>query len=286
VVCNKRTIESLIKAGAFDSLGQPRRALVEIHEKAVDSVLGLKKQEAVGQDSLFGGLDDAPASATFSGVTIADDAREWDQKVKLNFEREMLGLYVSSHPLDGAETLLARNRDVSIAELLDSGRTEGFVGIAGLITSLQRKITKQGNTWAIVTVEDHDASLEVLFFPNQYVLFQEQLAEDTCVAISGSIKDRDGVINLNAQDLKQLELTSVDKGQPVVLQVPERRLTPEKIKELKRILEIHPGSQPVQLNLISADKIIRYALPAYRVNTGNGFFSELKSLFGPSVLAA
>ncbi|NUP49788.1 MAG: DNA polymerase III subunit alpha [Catenulispora sp.] len=284
VVCNKRTIESLIKAGAFDSLGHPRRALVEVHERAVDSIVGLKKQEAIGQDSLFGGLDDDGPAASFGGVEIRPDAPEWDQTVKLNFEREMLGLYVSSHPLDGAEMLLARNRDVSIAELLESGRTEGFVGLCGLITSVTRKITKQGNTWAIITLEDHDAAVEVLFFPNQYQLYADYLREDECVAISGSIKERDGSLNLSGQDLKPLELAGLDSAQTVVMQVPARRINETSIRELRRILEAHPGSQPAQLNVIGTDAIVRYALPAFPVNTGNGFFSDLKMLFGPSVI--
>jgi len=160
-----------------------------------------------------------------------------------------------------------------------------FVGVAGLITAVTRKITKQGNTWAIINLEDHDASLEVLFFPNQYQLFAEELREDSCVAISGSIKDRDGSINLNAQEMKPLELAGLDKAQSVVLQVPERRLTDAAVKELRRILEIHPGSQPVQINVICPDRIMRYSLPGFPVDTGNGFISDLKMLFGPSVLA-
>ena len=113
VVCNKRVIESLIKAGAFDSFGHPRKGLALIHEQAVDSVIDIKRNEAIGQDSLFGG--DEEAEAAFE-VAIPD--AEWDKKTRLNFEREMLGLYVSDHPLLGVEHMIARDTDVSVAELM------------------------------------------------------------------------------------------------------------------------------------------------------------------------
>jgi DNA polymerase-3 subunit alpha len=159
VVCNKRTIESLVKAGAFDSLGHSRRGLVQVHEQAVDAVVSDKRQEAIGQDSLFGGLgdDDGPELSVVPEVPTA----EWDKKTLLSNEREMLGLYVSDHPLFGVEHLLARAADCSISALTgDDGRPDGAnVTIAGMISSLQRKLTKNGNPWAIATVEDLDGAI-------------------------------------------------------------------------------------------------------------------------------
>src|SRR5215471_13102659 len=119
VVCNKRVIESLVKAGAFDSFGHPRKGLMLIHEQAVDSVIDIKRNEAIGQDSPFGG--DAEADAAFE-VAIPD--AEWDKKTRLNFEREMLGLYVSDHPLLGVEHIIARDTDISLAELMGSGGSD------------------------------------------------------------------------------------------------------------------------------------------------------------------
>lgn len=168
-VCNKRVIESLIKAGAFDSLEHPRKGLVMVHEQAVDAVIDIKKNEAHGQDSLFGGLDDEEGSDAFS-VTVPD--MEWDKKTKLDFEREMLGLYVSDHPLAGTERLLSRNRDTTIAELLESGRDDrGDVKVCGLVTKVDKRVNKAGNLWAILTVEDMDAAVECLFFPRSYELY-------------------------------------------------------------------------------------------------------------------
>src|SRR5579872_2510394 len=157
LVCNKRVIESLVKAGAFDSFAHPRKGLVLIHEQAVDSVIDLKRNEAIGQDSLFGG--DEEAEAAFE-VAIPDS--EWDKKTRLNFEREMLGLYVSDHPLLGVEHILARDTDIALAELMSAGDEQGgdedrpaqapvpggrgegqIVKIGGIVSGVTRKVTKQ-----------------------------------------------------------------------------------------------------------------------------------------------
>src|SRR6202012_5519454 len=120
VVCNKRVIESLIKGGAFDEFNHPRKGLVMVHEQAVDSVIDIKRNEAIGQDSLFGG--DEEAEAAFE-VAIPDS--EWDKKTRLNFEREMLGLYVSDHPLFGLEHVSAGDADLLRAELMSAGNVDG-----------------------------------------------------------------------------------------------------------------------------------------------------------------
>ncbi len=115
VACNKRAIDSLIRGGAFDSLGHTRKGLVKVAEAAVDAVMGVKRAAGIGQDDLFGTLDTGPEE-TF-GLQLDIDETEWGMKEKLAYERDMLGLYVSSHPLDGTERILARERDLSIAEL-------------------------------------------------------------------------------------------------------------------------------------------------------------------------
>ncbi|MGH3447710.1 MAG: DNA polymerase III subunit alpha, partial [Nocardioidaceae bacterium] len=140
-VCNKRVLESLCKAGAFDSLGYTRRALVAVHEGAADQYLDLKRNEAIGQDSLFGGLDDD----TFSSATVqVPTIEEWDKRTLLAYERDMLGLYVSDHPLNGLEHMLTQASDVTIGQLItDEERAEGgTVSVAGLITAVVRKTTK------------------------------------------------------------------------------------------------------------------------------------------------
>ena len=130
LVCNKRVIESLVKAGAFDDMKHRRRALVAIHETAVDQYVDIKSNEAIGQDSLFGGLDDEEAGIVGFGISVAiPDIDEWDKTTLLGHERDMLGLYVSDHPLLGLEHVLSNGTDCTIGQLLlDEERADGTHG--------------------------------------------------------------------------------------------------------------------------------------------------------------
>ncbi|MGH3389984.1 MAG: DNA polymerase III subunit alpha, partial [Actinomadura sp.] len=287
-VCNKRAIESLIKAGAFDSLGHHRKALLMIHEQAVDTVIDEKRNAAMGQDSLFGGLDEAGSAD--DGIAVAIPAGdEWDKSTLLGFEREMLGLYVSSHPLDGAERILERNRDHSLAELLAGARTEGMVKVAGIISKVDRKVTKQGSTWAVVLLEDLDASIEALFFPKSYTLYGPTLAHDLVVQITGRINERDGNLSIYAEDLTVLDVsTAQGKEPPVVIVLREERVDHGLVADLKRILQAHPGNAPVHLQLlrVGSRKGLLLDLDRFSVEPSSAFHGDIKSLLGATAIAS
>ena len=212
-VCNKRVVESLVKAGAFDGLDHPREGLFRVHEQAVDAVIGVKRNEAIGQDSLFGPAADVEVGAALE-VPIPD--AEWSPQVKLAFEREMLGLYVSSHPLDGAEALLERSRDCSIADILDGAGGAGTVRIAGIITSVTKKVTKQGNVWALVGIEDHDAAIEVACFPSTFQLYSTVLVADAVMSMTGKIRKQetsDGsvTVSFSAEQIEVLDVAAASR---------------------------------------------------------------------------
>jgi len=202
----------------------------------------------------------------------------------------MLGLYVSGHPLDGAERVLQRNRDTSIAELLASGRTEGDARIAGIIVSVDRRINKKsGNPWAIVTIEDLDASVEALFFPKTYEQFAGELAEDAAVSVRGRINDRDGTLSLFAQDLTTLDLAAIrnSSGPPVVIALHHDKITTELTAELKHILQSHPGATQVILRMErSGDAPVLMDLCDFPVQPSSSFMADIKSLLGATAIAA
>lgn len=290
VVCNKRTVESLIKAGAFDSLGHTRRQLLAAHEEAVDQVIGLKREEARGQFDLFAGLGgDGEDGGDGDGAGLSlvlPDLPEWDKHDLLAREREMLGLYVSDHPLFGLEHVLAGAADCTIAVLLaDEARQDGsFVTIAGLITGLQRKMTKQGKQWAIATVEDLEGAVEVMFFPQTYEAFAHQLAHDTVVVVRGRLSRRDDVPSLHAQELT-LPDTTVSEGGPVVIALTEARCTTPVVDRLKEVLQIHKGMTEVHLRLLTRDAPLTMRLDdGLRVTPSPSLFGDLKELLGPSCL--
>jgi DNA polymerase-3 subunit alpha len=284
VVCNKRTIESLVKAGAFDSLGHSRAGLVRVHEVYVDSLVDEKRKEAQGQDSLFGGFDDETTLAL--AVLPPIPSTEWEKREKLTFERDMLGLYVSDHPLFGVEHVLSQACDCSIAQLLaDESRPDGSsVTIAGMISGLQRKMTKNGNPWAIATIEDLEGSIEVMFFPQTYQTVSTVLAEDLIVTVRGRLNRRDDVPSLYASELTVPDVSEGPRG-PVVIAMPLVRCTPPVAERLKDVLATHPGVTEVHLRLTQSGKATLMRLDdRLRVTASPALFGDLKALLGPSCL--
>jgi DNA polymerase-3 subunit alpha len=285
-VCNKRVIESLAKAGAFDSLGHGRRALVAIHDGAVDQVLDQKRNEAIGQDSLFGGLEDS----SFESVTIqVPDLDEWDKQTRLGFEREMLGLYVSDHPLIGVEHVLRGASDVSIGSLVaDEERPEGSpVTVCGLITGLQRKQNKKGDIYAVISLEDLDGSISAMVFPSLYRQVSTLLLEDTVVVVKGKVRRRDDAFEVHATDVMTLDITPHDVTGPVVVTMSASRVAPPVVEQLKDVLATHPGLAEVHLRLTSSDRTMVMKLDdRLRVDPSASLRADLKALLGPGCLAS
>jgi DNA polymerase-3 subunit alpha len=282
VVCNKRVIESLVKAGAFDSMGHSRRALMSVYDSAIDSVLELKRNDERGQGSLWDDFDE-PDPVLMGSVP---DLPDWDKRTKLAFEREMLGLYVSDHPLQGLEHILAAERDIGIGELVtEDGPREGMVTIAGMITSVTRKTTKRGDIWAVLTVEDLEASVEVLLFPKTYDMVATVLATDTVVKVKGRVKVDDDTVSVNASELTLPDIAEAPSG-PVVISLPAVRCTPAVLDRLQEVLSSHPGTTEVRVRLLKADGTLVARLPRHRVTPSPPLMADLKALLGPSCLAS
>ena len=284
-VCNKRVVESLIKAGAFDSLGHTRKGLHFVHEQVVDSAVDIKRAEAVGQFDLFGGLD---ANDDNTLVTPPDiSVGEWDKRVLLAHERDMLGLYVSDHPLHGAERLLAQLTDRSIASLLIDERADGItVTLGGLITTVQRKTTKQGSSWAIVNLEDLEGSVEVMVFPQSYNQVSTLLIEDAVIIVRARVdrSDDDGV-RVVAMEITAPDFSEADAG-PVRLTMDVNRCIPPLIDRLKEILAVHPGTTEVNLHLTGGTHTTVLRLDdKLRVTPSPALYGDLKALLGPNCLS-
>ena len=286
MVCNKRVIESLVKAGAFDSLGHTRRGLMAVHAEAIDMVLETKRAEAIGQFDLFGSTDDADTAAFTSEVTIP--VGEWEKSTLLTHEREMLGLYVSDHPLFGVEHVLASQTDCSVAELMaDEERPDGStVTLGGLITSLQRKVTRQGNAYAIASVEDLEGVIEVMFFPSTYQVVAPHLHEDRIVLIKGRLNRREEVPKLMALEMSVPDLESAEARGPVVISLPVSRCVPPVVERLKEVLGAHPGTVEVHLQLQSGGRATVMRLDdGLRVRPSPALYADVKALLGQSSLS-
>jgi DNA polymerase-3 subunit alpha len=283
-VCNKRVVESLIKSGAFDSLGDTRKGLVQIHEQVVDAAVDIKRAEAHGQFDLFGGLDgDGDVSAIPREVPSIG---EWEKSVLLAHEREMLGLYVSDHPLHGAERLLAQLTDRTIASLMFDDRSEiSNATVGGLVTSVQRKTTKKGSPWAIVTLEDLEGSVDVMVFPQLYASVSTMLIDDSVIIVRAKVdhSDDDG-LRLVAMEVSQPDLTEAVSG-PVRLTMAAARCIPPLVEKLKEVLAAHPGTTEVHLHLTGGSRTTVLRLDdRLRVTPSPALYGDLKALLGPSCL--
>ncbi|MDQ1651116.1 MAG: polymerase subunit alpha, partial [Cryptosporangiaceae bacterium] len=285
VVCNKKTVESLIKAGAFDSLGHSRRGLLAVHADAIEAFMDTKRNEAIGQFDLFGSAFGEEGGGVEITVTPTIPDGEWDKTDLLAFEREMLGLYVSDHPLFGVEHLLSARADHTVAGLSDEGITDGkVVTVAGILSGVTRKVTKQGKSWALASLEDLEGAVEVLFFPNTYELVGQYLAEDAVVAVKGRVDKRDDVPRVMAMDLQILDVAAADSPRgPVIVAVPAPRCTPPMVERLREVLTTHPGTTDVHLQLQNGAQATVWRLgDQVRVNPSPALMADLKALLGPS----
>ncbi|MCU1404109.1 MAG: polymerase subunit alpha, partial [Glaciihabitans sp.] len=282
-VTNKRTVESLIKAGAFDSLGATRRALVEIHEDAVDSSVSVKRTEATGQAGFdFDSLFDEPQAAS-----LVPDRPEWAKKDKLAFERDMLGLYVSDHPLAGLEAPLAKHATASITDILggEIAKDGESVNVAGLITSVQHRTAKQsGNQYGMIVVEDFAAEITVMLMGKTYLEFASALVADSIVVVKGRVSVRDDGMNLHAVSMFTPDLGTGFGNGPLVLALQENRATTQVVGGLHEVLVRHAGTSEVRLKLIRGNTARVFEVP-YPVTVSADLYGELKTLLGPNCLA-
>ncbi|MEH3088592.1 MAG: DNA polymerase III subunit alpha [Microbacterium arborescens] len=283
-VSNKRTVESLIKAGAFDSLSSTRRALMEIHEDAVEAAVDAKRKAATGAigfdfDSLYDEAEEVmPAKVP--------ERPEWTKKDKLAFEREMLGLYVSDHPLAGLEIPLAKHASTSIHDLLASEDVQDGdqVTVAGLVTSVQHRVAKQsGNPYGMITVEDFDGEVTVMFMGKTYTEFQSMLVADSILVVRGRVSRRDDGLNLHGQSAFSPDLGSFDASGPLVLLLPEQRATESTVGELAAVLKRHQGDTEVSLKLHRGGTAKVFEVP-HPVRVTPDLYGELKGLLGPQCL--
>ncbi|MCI3949238.1 MAG: dnaE, partial [Acidimicrobiales bacterium] len=267
-VLNKRAMESLIKAGAFDALGHERRGLLAVFETIVERTLSRRRREAEGQFDLFSSGGGDAGTGTEERIPIPD--LKFDKAQRLAYEKEMLGLYVSDHPLIGAEHRLRSLTDCTLSELREAGGAAGGVGevrnVAGVVTNLQRKTTKRGDLMAVFVLEDLEAAVEVMVFPKTMLEHGAKLIEDAVVCVKGRLDTREDAPKLVCLEITCVELAS-DGAVPLRLAVPPHRLDERCVDELKRMLVEHPGDSPVFLRMGVTELRLP---PAFNVDTTNG----------------
>ncbi len=287
-VLNKKTLESLILAGAFARMGHSRKGLLASYEGIVDAALTRKKAEAAGQFSLFDGVGGGADDAAELGLDTAPEIpeAEYDKAQMLRFEREMLGLYVSDHPLFGTEKVLEGYTDATCASLRE--RDDGaMVVIGGVLTGLTKKFTRKGDTYLVATLEDLTGQVEVVFWPGTYRAAHEVLDEDAVLVVTGRLEVRDEAVKMTANKVSVPDLSEA-LGAPVVVSFAAEQCTLDAVQRLKDVLGGHQGVVPVHLEVVAPDGARRiYRLgDDLRVERRPGLFGELKAAFGPDAVDA
>ena len=282
IVLNKRAMESLIKAGAFDSLGHPRKGLCLVFEQIVDRTLARRREAAQGIMSLFGGLEDTGGGGGFDDTRVPIPDLEFDKADKLAAEKEMLGLYVSDHPLMGVEAALRRLTECTIAEMREPapGREGEVKLVGGVVTGLSRRYTKRGDLMATFTLEDLQSAIEVFVFPKTMQEWGSLLADDAIVCIKGRLDTRDEEPKLVCMEVRRPELV-VDGARDLRIVLPVGALTDSIVTRLKHVLMEHPGQCPVYLHV--GQKVLRLP-PQYNADSSNGLAGELRVLLGADAL--
>ena len=250
-----------------------------MYEQIVERTLARRREADQGVMSLFSDLGGG-------GEPVFDDARvpigegEFDKAEKLAFEKEMLGLYVSDHPLLGVEAALARHAEATIGELREQGAAGGEARwVGGVVTGINRKYTKRGELMATFVLEDLVSAIDVWVFPRTMSEVAHLLVADAVVCVKGRLDLRDDEPKLICMDIRRPDLDS--GAEALHLEVPLQALSENRVERLKQLLCEHRGSSPVYLHF--GTKCIRLT-SEFSVDTTNGLLAELRVLLGPSCL--
>ncbi|MGZ8610574.1 MAG: DNA polymerase III subunit alpha, partial [Actinomycetota bacterium] len=276
-VLTKRVLESLIFAGAFDSLAYTRRALIETQDKVSGPILAERKAEAAGQFSLFGGD---------SGVTEVDesvlDGEEFDKRTLLREEKEVLGQFVTDHPLLGVQDLLAAQTTREIVDLESLGDGD-LVTIGGIIGSVQRKYTKRSEPYAQFRLEGLAGGAQVIAFPSIYEAVPGLIEPDRIVLVSGRIDLRGRELQIRATEIREPNLgaaAAIPPPRHLEVDLPAAACMPAVLAKVRELLESHPGSAPVQVWFRSSNGVTPVEVGSVRVDPSVSLLGELHSLLG------
>lgn len=289
-VINKRAVESLIKAGALDSFGVYRSRLLAVHEKVMDGINGDKKKNIQGQINLFSDFGDEqidPIDIKYPEI------REFDKKHLLFMEKEMTGLYLSGHPLEEHKEVLKNKTSINIGEIISSGTleesSEGVlvqdkkvkdgqkVKIGGIITSVNKKLTKNNDMMAFVELEDLYGIIELVVFPKVFNKVRQLINEDAIILASGRVSIReDEAPKILCEDISELLVSSIEK---VYIRIDTEEELQPSLRQLKIICPSYKGNVPIYLYVKSINKAFVMNKELW-VNGEKELLTFLKNQFG------
>ena len=273
-VLNRRAIEALIKAGAFDSLGHTRQGLLASYEQIIEQTVSRRREKEMGVMTLFEVAPD-DASQVFDDKVFIPEI-EFEKQQRLSFEKEMLGRYISDHPLRGYEGTLRRKCDATSQGIssIDEGQV---IKVGGVITEVNKKQTQRGDLMATISLEDLEGEIEVIVFTKAMAQVGHKLATDRPVIVTGRVDRRDENSKIICLEVEELKSDQESKVTSIDVKIPATGTTTKHLENLASLLSEHAGECDVYVHLGSK----RIWLGAdVRVDPDSGLLGELRVLFG------
>jgi DNA polymerase-3 subunit alpha len=278
---NKKVLESLVKCGAFDFTGEFRSALFTEIDGVLAASASSHRDRAAGQVSLFDDLPAETAAPQRQSATVPP----WPQAEMLAYEKELLGFYVTGHPLDEYRSVLESGKYRPILSLIEMD-DKATVQVAGALTVVERKFTKkESKPFAIVTLEDLTGSLEVMIWNETYNKCSMHLEQGRVVAVTGRLDKREDAPRIVATEIKPLKPGTVavsPESAPVVLSFQRDRTTEADLQEIKNAVEQSPGSQRLELEFVNGEG----GRVRMRAAQGVRFSAELREKLAPWIAKA
>jgi len=280
-VTNKKSMESLIRSGAMDSFDAHRAQLFEGIEFAVARAAEKLRDKTMGQANFFDLLDGKTDEITDDEKEELPQTEIWAESDMLAAERELLGAYMTGHPLVQYEQVLNKYQVSSISEIYEK-KPEGFVRIGGLINLMTKKMSKDGRNWAILKLEDLEKTIEVLIFAETFEKYSYLLEADATIMISGDISARDEEPKIVAQEILPMDMVPKRYTQEVTLHIPTILASEDMLRKVKSILKLYPGNIPISICLMipTGEKIFMSVEQSCYVEPMTELFSKLKHVIG------
>jgi len=276
---NKKVLESLLKCGAFDSLGKPRAQLMASLDSAMNWGSLKKEESRIGQSSMFELMTVEKAEPQLP------DVPEWPEDEKLAHEKEALGFYITGHPLRRYQDQIKRLAAFD-TQKVGTVHDKAEVGLCGVATSLKEITTRKGDRMAFLTLEDLVGTLEVVVFSDVYKQCVNLLKADAPIYVKGTVDHNEDAVKILAKEILSLEQLKIQKTRAVHLNLPREWMTKEALEELKTLLEKYPGSLPTFLHLIESGKneTVLALPPDLEVGLSEEFIHAVEKIYGTSAL--
>jgi DNA polymerase-3 subunit alpha len=280
---NKRVQESLVKAGAMDSLGR-RSQLIAMLDKAMERAQKSQRDAEAGQHGLFGIFDESPQENGSNDKL--PDLPDWDQQQRLAGEKEVLGFFITGHPLDKYRDKLADLRAMTIEEVCSLKQSSGkgeSISCGGVITGSKIAKSKKGDMYAMATLEDFTGSMALFVFSKEFDKLKDKIRIETPVLVKGQVMVEEGA----NPKLSASEIVELDKVQPklprnIRIRVPLEATTEAHVDQLHELCRERKGDAKVLFDLErKGDFMVVMEADGYNVTADRAFIRRVEELFGP-----